>query len=149
MQRNEFTAEEILSWRDAFWDRNRLNALVGDQAVDTPFRAVEGIFRDLEPATSYSRVGLRVSDLFEVRHDGTFVRRLDDVRGPGGEGVAPCESSRGAGLHGNDGVGFCGWVGAAVAYYVVCCYIVDGLGMVLIGWYQEEGRGRARGRTPS
>lgn len=47
MQRNQLTAEQVLSWCNASWDCDGLLALVGDQAVDTPFCAVEGVFGNL------------------------------------------------------------------------------------------------------
>jgi hypothetical protein len=47
MQRNQFSTQEILPRRNALGDRNSLHALVGDQAVNAPFAAVEGILGDL------------------------------------------------------------------------------------------------------
>ena len=47
VQSNQLTAEQILAWRDAGWDGDGLLALVGDQTVNTPLRAVEGVFGDL------------------------------------------------------------------------------------------------------
>lgn len=52
---------------------------------------------------------------------------VDDVVGTGGQGVTPCEGGLGTGLDGDDGVGFGGGVGAAVADYVVAGYVVYGL----------------------
>jgi hypothetical protein len=50
MQRNQFSAEQILARSNALGDSNDLLALVRDQAVDAPFGAVEGVFGDFEPA---------------------------------------------------------------------------------------------------
>lgn len=47
VQSNQLTAEQILAWRDARRDGDGLLALVGNQAVDTPLRAVKGVFSDL------------------------------------------------------------------------------------------------------
>jgi hypothetical protein len=50
MQRNQLTPQEILPGGNTLRDRDDLFALVRDEAVDTPFAAVEGVFVDLEPA---------------------------------------------------------------------------------------------------
>ena len=81
----------------------------------------------LEPSTANARVSLRIRHLLHVRHDGSLVGRVDDIAGPGGQGVAPCEGRLGAGLDGDDGVGLGCGVGAAVADDVVRRYVCDGL----------------------
>jgi hypothetical protein len=86
----------------------------------------------LEPAATDPRVRFRVTDFLKVRHDGAFVGRIDNVVGSGGQSVPPRERCGAASLHSNHGIGLCGWVGTAVADNVVCCYIVDGLGVVLV-----------------
>jgi hypothetical protein len=48
VQSNELAAEQVLAWCNAFGDRDGLDAFVGDQAVDAPFTAVEGILSDLK-----------------------------------------------------------------------------------------------------
>jgi hypothetical protein len=55
------------------------------------------------------------------------VAGVDDIAGARGQGVAPCESRRRAGLDGDDGAGLRCWVGAAVADNVVGCHISDWL----------------------
>lgn len=82
----------------------------------------------LEPSTANTRVSLRIRHLLHVRHDGALVGGVDDIAGPGGQGVAPREGRLGAGLDGDDGAGLGCGVGAAVADDVVGCYVRDGLG---------------------
>jgi hypothetical protein len=47
VQGDELAAKEILTGRDAFGDGDGLGAFVGDEPVDAPFGAVEGILGDL------------------------------------------------------------------------------------------------------
>lgn len=47
VQSNQLATEKVLARRNALGDRDSLDALVGDEAVDAPFRAVEGILVDL------------------------------------------------------------------------------------------------------
>jgi hypothetical protein len=47
VQRNELATEKVLAWCNALGDGDGLHALVGDQAVDAPCGAVEGILLDL------------------------------------------------------------------------------------------------------
>jgi hypothetical protein len=47
VQSDEFAAEEVLAWGDALGDGDGLDALVGDEAVDAPFGAVEGVLGNL------------------------------------------------------------------------------------------------------
>lgn len=47
VQRNQLSTEQVLAGRNAGRNRDGLLALVGDQAVDTPFGAVERVFGDL------------------------------------------------------------------------------------------------------
>jgi hypothetical protein len=47
VQRNQLAAEEVLAWRNAGGDCDRLLALVLDQTVDAPCGTVEGVFGDL------------------------------------------------------------------------------------------------------
>ena len=50
MQSNQLAAQEVLTWRDALRDGDGLDALGGDEAVDSPFAtAVEAVFGDFEP----------------------------------------------------------------------------------------------------
>jgi hypothetical protein len=55
--------------------------------------------------------------------------------------VPPRERCGVASLHSNNSIGLRSWVGAAVADYVVCGYVVDGLGVVLVDWLGVD-RGR-------
>jgi hypothetical protein len=50
MQRNQLSPEQILAGSNTLRDGNGLDASCGDQTVDAPFRTVEGVFGDLEPA---------------------------------------------------------------------------------------------------
>lgn len=47
MEGDELAAEEVLARGDAGGDGDGLFALVGDEAVDAPGGAVEGVFGDL------------------------------------------------------------------------------------------------------
>lgn len=44
---NQLTTKQVLAWSDTSGNSDGLFALVGDQAIDTPFCAVEGVFRNL------------------------------------------------------------------------------------------------------
>jgi hypothetical protein len=50
MQRNQLRTKQILSRRNALRDSHHLLALVRNQAVNTPLRAVKAVFVDFEPA---------------------------------------------------------------------------------------------------
>jgi hypothetical protein len=138
MKSNQLTAEQILPWSNASWDCDGLFALIRDQAIDTPFCAVEGIFGDLllcqplaiinlvdwgktnlEPTTPNPTVRLRIADLLQIRHNRTLMARVDDIVGSRRQSVAPGEGCRGAGLHSDDSVSFSCWIGAAVADDIV------------------------------
>jgi hypothetical protein len=73
MQRNQFTPQQILSRSNALGNRNRLHALVRNQPVNAPFRAVKGVLADLEPASADTGIGLCVADFLHVGHDGSLV----------------------------------------------------------------------------
>jgi hypothetical protein len=74
--------------------------------------------------------------------------RIDHVVGSGGQSVPPRERCGAASLHSNNSIGLRSWVGAAVADYVVCGYVVDGLGVVLVDWLGvDRGREDKRGRN--
>jgi hypothetical protein len=53
VQRNQLATEEVLAWGDAGRDCDRLLSLVGDQTVDAPCGAVEGVFGDLRGGSVY------------------------------------------------------------------------------------------------
>jgi hypothetical protein len=53
VQRDQLAAEEVLAWRNAGGDCDRLLALVLDQTVDAPCGAVEGVFGDLRGGLVY------------------------------------------------------------------------------------------------
>ena len=128
MQRNQLAPKQILAWCNALGDGNRLHTLVCNQAVDTPFGAVECVLGDLEPSAADASVGLGVADLLQVGHYRALVRGVNDIVGSGGEGMAPCHGYLGAGLDGYDGVGFGGAIiGWAVAGDGVASYVTDGL----------------------
>lgn len=147
MQRDELAAEEVLARRNALGDGDGLHALVGDEAVDAPFGAVEGVLVDLdyifisvpcsrlrthricisylEPSTTNTAITRRVRHLLQVGHDGALVARVNDVAGSGCECVSPCQGSGRSSLEGDDRAGLCGGVGSTIADDVVGRDIVD------------------------
>lgn len=134
MQRNQLGPQKILAGRNTSRDGDGLIALVGNQAIDTPFCAVECVLGDFEPATADARVRLGVADFLHVGHDRALVRGINHVVGARRQCVAPREGCFGSGLQGDDSVGFGrGVVGWAIAGYRVCGYVVDGLYFCIAG----------------
>src|SRR5690606_12248411 len=100
---NQFTTEEVVSWRNAGWDGDGDLALVGNQLVNSPLASGVTILVDLEPAVLWNRAS-GIWNLGKVGHDWALVGGINDqtVVEVSVEGVGPLHGDGGASSNGLD-----------------------------------------------
>lgn len=72
MKGNHLSAQKVLTVSNTLGDLNNLVTLVVNDLVGGLFAVLVIAFLNLEPAVANTAVSLGISNLLEIRHDGTL-----------------------------------------------------------------------------